>query len=55
MKFNPLEIIGWILLLSGALWLWHEGNAGAGLGAVEAGIFCLIGSALLSGFSRKEK
>lgn len=55
MKINPLELIGGVLFLSGLLWSWYKGNATAGIGAVEVGIFCLVVGGLLSGLFKKTK
>ena len=53
MKFNALEFIGCVLVLSGIFWSWHKGYAAAGIGAVNVGIFCLVAGGLLSWLFRK--
>lgn len=57
MKFNPIELIGLLLLIGGGVWSWvtyKPDTAPAGLATIEFGIAFLILGALFSVFTKKK-
>lgn len=56
MKFNPIEVIGLVLGIGGAIWVWVEQKnhyAPEGLGVVELGILLLLVGPLFSALFKK--